>query len=111
VENIGIFLSVLASGFIAAGLVSAMHRTVSGETADFRLPLYNPLLAGWSLFLCLFAGPIIVITNAAKLWVKDAISDRLMVLCIAISFIWSFYSGIFVIQTLQFSGLIQTVLV
>lgn len=105
-QGLGILLFILASGFIAAGFISAMHHTVSGTNAQFRLSFAGPLVAVWSLFVCLFAGPYIVIKSAAIYWSKGALSGTLMASCALLSVFWSFCSGVFVVQTLHIVGVI-----
>lgn len=102
----GILLFILASGFIAAGFVAAMHHTVSGTSASLRLSFAGPLVAIWSLFVCLFAGPYIMIKSAGIYWSKGALSGTIMASCALLSMFWSFCSGIFVVQTLYIVGLI-----
>ncbi|PCI03403.1 MAG: hypothetical protein COB78_10620 [Hyphomicrobiales bacterium] len=96
----------MASGFIVAGLVSAMHQTISGTNAQFRLSFSGPLVAIWSLFVCLFAGPYIVIKSAGVYWINGALSGAIMASCALLSMFWSFCSGIFVVQTLYIAGVI-----
>ncbi|MFK5979369.1 MAG: hypothetical protein QM488_10830 [Rhizobiaceae bacterium] len=105
-QSLGILLFILASGFITAGFISAMHQTVSGSKAGFRVSFSGPLVALWSLFVCLFAGPYIVIKSAGVFWSKGALSGAVMASCALLSMFWSFCSGIFVVQTLYIVGLI-----
>ena len=105
-QSFGILLFILASGFIAAGLISAMHHTVSGTHAGLRLSFADPLVATWSLFVCLFAGPYIVIKGAMIRWSHGAVSGVILTSCALLSVFWSFCSGVFVVQTLHIVGLI-----
>lgn len=101
-----IVIFVLASGFTAAGLVSAVHETVSGNNSDFRLSFANPLKAGWSLFVCLFAGPYIMIRNTAICWLNGTVPGAIMLFCLGVSVIWSYCSGCFVVHSMIGLGLI-----
>lgn len=110
IENIGFWWLVafmIASGFTTAGLLSSLHSSVAGDGPDFRLSFDNPLSAFWSAFVCLFAGPVIVLKNAANHWVSGLLPFSVLLFCFALSAMWSFCSGVFVVQLAAMFGLIQ----
>jgi len=104
--NWGILIFVVAAGFTLAGLVSAVHASGSGNQAEFRISFENPLAVGWSVFLCMFAGPYIVLKNATRYWVQGLLPISILAFCSLLAGVWSFCSGIFVVEFLRFSGLI-----
>lgn len=100
-----LMLFVIASGFTAAGLLSAIHRAVSGSDAEMRLSVASPLAVFWSILLCAFAGPYIAVSHAWPYWRQGDLPHHRMALVAAISGIWSFCSGVFVVQFCALIGL------
>lgn len=102
-SQIVLVLLVLASGFVAAGLLNALHRSVIAANEDEnggRLVLYfdTPGAIAWSMLMCVFAGPFIVLSNGLYLWRQNLIPAIGLTLCVVLSAVWSFCSGVFIVE-------------
>ncbi len=104
--NWGILLFVGASGFTLSGLLYALHASATHDQPGFRLSFRNPAATGWSVILCLLAGPYIIISNALRYWREGLLPGSILAFCTALSVLWSFCSGVFVVQALHLTGLI-----
>lgn len=105
-----IFGFVLAAGFVTAGLLNALHRVVQeteGEDED-SLFLYfdSPGAALWSLMVCVFAGPYLVLTMGYRFWRLEILPAPAMALCGMVALIWSFCSGVVILEAGIVLGLI-----
>lgn len=99
---------VLASGFTAAGLLSSMHRLVwpdeENDPGRLVLHFHTPAAVAWSLIICAFTGPWLLITKGIHFWRLEIMPAAGLALCMALAFIWSFFSGIVVVESLRFLG-------
>ena len=93
---------VLLSGFIVAGLLNALHQNIyaAGQDDDGLFLLYfgTPLSTLWSLIICFFAGPYLIAKNAYHFWRLKHIPFTVLAFCGMISVIWSFCSGVFIVE-------------
>ena len=105
-SNWAFVLFVFASGFIGAGLLSAIHTTAVGTRAQFRLSFDNPVSTSWSVFLCMFAGPYIIASNSMTFWRLGFIPSSVFSFCLLLATLWSFCCGIIIAETLRSTGLI-----
>lgn len=124
--NMGIVLYVIASGFVLAGLLNALHQlaqksqsTLSSGTTDLSEPKFDinnaPLLMLkfgttleiiWSIVMCFLAGPYLVLIQSYRFWKASVIPSAVFTVCIFVSLIWSFCSGIFVVEVGLLMGII-----
>ncbi|MBL1405647.1 MAG: hypothetical protein COC00_006640 [Rhizobiales bacterium] len=124
--NIGIVLYVIASGFVLAGLLNALHQlaqkshtSLSGENNDFgetqidfnsapplMLKFGTTIEIIWSVVMCFLAGPYLVLIQSYRFWKTNIIPSAVFTICIFISIIWSFCSGIFVVEAGVLIGII-----
>lgn len=99
-----LIILVLASGLTAAGLLSAMHRIVwpDEEGDDGRLVLHfdTPGAILWSIIICCFAGPWLLVSKGLHFWRRDILPPAGAALCVVLALLWSFCSGIVVIEML-----------
>jgi hypothetical protein len=91
-------LFAVACGMTAAGLVSSLHRALAGEAAGFRAPVGSPVAAVWAVLLSLFAGPFLVLSIALPAGVATRRLALRAALGILLALVWSFCSGVVVIQ-------------
>lgn len=98
-----IFIYILAFGFVLAGLLNAIHQTImpKGEDDNGHFLLYfdNPFSSIWSIIICVFAGPYLVVKNGFRFWYKGLLPGVALSLCAFVAAVWSFCSGVVVIQT------------
>lgn len=124
--NMGIVLYVIASGFVLAGLLNALHQlaqkshaTLCDENNDMSKTIFDinnrPLLMLkfgstleilWSIVMCFLAGPYLVLIQSYRFWKANIIASSVFTICIFISVIWSFCSGIFVVEAGLLIGII-----
>ena len=101
----GLILYVLAAGFVAAGLLNALHRSIAGideenEVGRFLVLRFgSPASIAWSFLICVFAGPYLVISNGYHFWRLNVLPTSALLVCAILSMIWSFCSGVFIIES------------
>ena len=99
---LGVIVFVLLSGFVVAGLLNAIHQNIykGAEDEDGLFVLYfdTPLAIFWSLIICFFAGPYLVLKNGLHYWLHDHIPLTVLAFCGVVSLIWSFCSGVFIVD-------------
>lgn len=99
-------LLVLASGFVAAGLLNAIHQSVvtvdegDGER-PFVLYFDTPGAIAWSMLMCVFAGPYLVLSNGLYFWRQKIFPGIGVAVCALLSAIWSFCSGVFIVEVVS----------
>lgn len=104
-----VVLFVAVFGFVAAGFLSALHRIVSpGEEADGAgtLKFGGAFETTWSIVVCTFAGPYLIVSNGIRFWQLDILATPVLFLCAGISLIWSFCSGVLLMEILIAFGIV-----
>ena len=110
----------LAFGFVLAGLLNSIHLSMQNhamggelQAADednqnpFFLYFDSPGATLWSIVICVFAGPYLVISQGIYFWRRDLLPTAVLAFCGFISLIWSFCSGVVIVETLLYSGLLS----
>jgi hypothetical protein len=106
-QNWAFLLFVAACGFAASGLLSSAHRVLSEVELGFRLDLKGPATILWSVFLCMFAGPYILVNLALPFWRAGRIPASGLAAVAAIAVVWSFCAGVLVVQLIAILGLVS----
>ncbi len=88
----------VACGFTAAGLVTSLYQMTHSVNAGFRAIFDTPAQALWSLALCAFAGPWIMLSAALHVWRGGRLPVAWVGVAAAISAAWSFCSGVVIVQ-------------
>ena len=105
-SNWHIWAFAIASGFVAAGFLSALHRCVTGSPAGFRFAADSPVHVIWGFFICMFAGPHIVASGALRRWSAGGLSVSTLLLAALIAIVWSLFAGVLVAQLWWWAGMI-----
>ncbi len=97
---------VPAIGFAAAGLVCAILRLVTAHESGFGM--LRSLPGGFvpGFVVSMFAGPYLVVLDAANRWRDGRLTRPMAAITPVLALIWSFCSGVFVIETLILIGLV-----
>ena len=61
-----LFGFVIAFGFTTAGLIAGIHSAATASAPSFRLYLHSPLAVAWSVAVCMFAGPWLVLSQGLR---------------------------------------------
>ncbi len=102
----GIIAMVIASGFVTAAMLGSLAAAVGGDDRSFRITLETPSKTLATFVFCMFAGPYLIVGNALNFWKQGYIPASILAFCGFISIVWSFCSGILVLQLLSLSGII-----
>lgn len=101
---------VMATGFVAAGLLNALHATMQlpqdnrdGAPAVL-LSFETPLHKTWSLILCTFAGPYYLIRYGLRFWLQSILPGSAFLMCLVLGAVWSFFSGVVLVEMAIFLG-------
>lgn len=128
-SQMGIVLYVIASGFVMAGFLNAMHQfthgvwgTISASNSDgtelgtsspeienisvLALKFGSPMEIIWSIIMCFLAGPYLVLIQSYRFWRVEQIPASAFIICAFVSIVWSFCSGIFIVEAGLMLGLI-----
>lgn len=92
-------------GFALSGFVAAAFRAAGHDGPAFQARFATPAEASWSLVLCIFAGPYIVATAAARRRRLGVLTILQLSAALALVGVWSFCSGVTVFGLLGAAGL------
>jgi hypothetical protein len=96
----------VACGFTAAGLVTALYQATHASNAGFRALFGSPSQTLWSLALCTFAGPWIMLSAALHVWRGGRLPVAWVGVAAALSAAWSFCSGVVIVQAMLLAGML-----
>lgn len=88
----------MACGFTAAGFVASLYRFANHGEAGFRAVFGSPSQALWSLMLCTFAGPWIILSASLDVWRGGRMPAAWLAFAAALCATWSFCSGVVIVQ-------------
>lgn len=91
---------VTAIGFCAAGLCTSGWQLVTGRPLRFGLQIERTAPAVFGVFARVLAGPAIVMRNAIKGAMIEGRAPFWLALSTFISTIWSFFSGVVLLELL-----------
>jgi hypothetical protein len=77
----------------------------SGGEAGFRALFETPSQVLWSLLLCTFAGPWIILSASLGVWRVGAMPTRWLAAAAALCATWSFCSGVVIVQMSMLAAL------
>ncbi|GIL00316.1 MAG: hypothetical protein BroJett030_02150 [Alphaproteobacteria bacterium] len=99
-STLALVLFATACGFTTAGLLSSVHRLALGEaeTRPVGLSFASPPAMAWSLLICALAGPYLALALAWPSWRRGDLAGRHLLALAAVCAVWSFCSGVFVIE-------------
>ncbi|MCB1459488.1 MAG: hypothetical protein KDJ48_09550 [Nitratireductor sp.] len=95
-----LFGFVIAFGFTTAGLIAGIHSAATASAPSFRLYLHSPLAVAWSVAVCMFAGPWLVLSQGLRYFANGRLPVPAFGLLAGLSVVWSFCSGVFVVELL-----------
>ena len=88
----------IACGFTAAGFLASLYRIANNGEAGFRALFGTPSQILWSLLLCTFAGPWIILSASLRVWRLGRMPAPWLAFATALSAVWSFCSGVVIVQ-------------
>lgn len=94
---------IMAVGFVFAGMSASLHQLVTGRPLRFECAGYGFAVV-FAVLVRVFAGPAILMRNA----IKGALLGRppyWLALSAIIASLWSFFSGIIMLELLVRAGL------
>lgn len=91
------FFFAIATGFVAAGLVSSFYRLVTKKPPSFQLASETMIWQVVGVFTLIFAGPTVILRNALRAQVFENRPPFWMLLSGCIAMMWSFLSGVFLL--------------
>ena len=92
-QDLAIYLYVMAVGFVAAGVLASFVQLVSGEPMRFGIEPKSVLASIGGVLLRVLAGPVILMRNAWRGTQLQARSKIWFGLSAAIAAVWSLFSG------------------
>ena len=97
-QDLAIYLYVMAVGFVAAGVLSSFVQLVSGEPMRFNVEPKSAFASIGGVLLRVLAGPAILMRNA---WRGIQLKGRPKFwfgLSAAVAAMWSLFSGAFLLE-------------
>jgi hypothetical protein len=88
----------IACGFTAAGLLASLYRLANNGEAGFRALFDTPSQVLWSVLLCTFAGPWIILSASLHVWRRGRMPAPWLAFATALCAVWSFCSGVVIVQ-------------
>ena len=101
----GIF--IVAAGFVSAALLWNTRFLKSGPFGNFSVKSEAPTGVLAKFVFCMFTGPYMIADNGLAIWRKGELRFSVFLICLLLAVLWSFCSGIFVVQMLVFTGVIS----
>ncbi len=101
----GIF--IVAAGFISAALLWNTRFLKSGSPENFDVKSEHPTGVLGKFVFCMFTGPYMIADNGLAIWKRGELRFSVFLLCLLLAVLWSFCSGIFVVQMLVLTGIIS----
>ncbi|MCO5133692.1 MAG: hypothetical protein M9908_04930 [Phyllobacteriaceae bacterium] len=104
---------VIVTGFVAAGLLNALHQAIqlpqqaNDGSPALLLSFETPLDKAWSLIMCTFAGPYYLVRYGLRFWLQSILPGPAFALCLALGAVWSFFSGVVLVETALLVGAIS----
>jgi hypothetical protein len=93
VSGLGLYLYVMAVGFVAAGLSASFAQLVSGEPLKFSIEPGSLLASIAGVMLRVVAGPVILMRNAWRGLLIERRAPIWLGLSTVIAGTWSLFSG------------------
>ena len=95
-----LYVYVTAIGFCAAGLCTSTWQLVTGRPLKFGLQVDRTGAAIFGVFARVLAGPVIMMRNAIRGAVVEGRAPYWLVLSSFIASVWSFFSGVVLLELL-----------
>jgi len=99
ISLVSLFLTV-ATGFVVAGLLESFYRLVTNRRLRFELLGEQGNAFAFGVPALLFAGPIVVLTNAIRGRLIEGRPAQWLAMSALICTAWSFFSGMFILNVL-----------
>jgi hypothetical protein len=94
------FFFATATGFVAAGLTGSFYRLVTRKPPSFQVWSESTVGQLGGIATLIFAGPNVILRNALRAQVFENRPPAWMLLSAAIALMWSFLSGVFLLNLL-----------
>ncbi len=94
------YLYVTAIGYCIAGLCTSGWRLATGSPLKFGLQTEQTAPAILGVFFRVVAGPVIVMRNAIRGAMLEGRAPHWLALSTVISTVWSFFSGVVMLELL-----------
>jgi hypothetical protein len=88
----------MASGFVAAGLLSSFYQLVTASPARFDVTSDRVVPGVAQVILLMFAGPVIVMRNAIRARTVDRRPFSWLAAAVTLAAAWSLCSGVIVLE-------------
>jgi hypothetical protein len=93
------------AGYVTAGILASLYQLLTNEPMSFRLLVTGGLAASLvSLPLLLFGGPAVIARNSWRGRIIEGRPLHFVVVAALIVMVWSFITGVFVLQFLLALG-------
>lgn len=98
---------VAGLGFVTAAIIGNLIAITANPPPGFNISMESPVKALATFMYCMFAGPYLVADNSLTFWRSGYITVPVFAICAALSGMWSFCSGILIVQVLALSGVVS----
>jgi len=92
------FLFTVATGLVAAGLISSFYRLLTNKLPSFQMWEQTVPAQVAGVVTLLFAGPTVILRNAFRAHVIENRPPGWLLAASAIALMWSFLSGVFLLN-------------
>ena len=97
----------IGCGYSAAGVVASVHGLFDGGRIRFVAVFGSFGDAVWSVLLSALGGPYIVAGSALRSWRRRGISTTALAAAGLLCAVWSFCSGVLLLQMLALAGIVN----
>lgn len=103
-------LLIIMTGFVSSGVLGSFYQVLSDKPIGFAVNYQSIIGSVTGVFLCVFAGPFIIMRNTIRGRRIEGRAFGWVVAASALATLWSFFTGIVILQfvfafSAQLSGL------
>ena len=96
---------LVAFGFVVAAIIFTIRQWISGLHGDESGKFWLQVTV-WNVVYCMFAGPYMLVSRLLKVHRSREIGITLVASGLLLAVLWSFCSGILVVQALAAAGIV-----
>ncbi len=104
VSQMAMILFISALGFVGSALVAYSGGLLTGSNGSYQLSFHSLPSVALGFLICMFAGPFITAEQGLAYWREGLFSSKALSFAVCVSLVWSFCSGILIVQFLAYMG-------
>lgn len=100
-----VVIFLVAFGFVVAAIIFSIRQWVSAIRGDESGTFWLRVTV-WNVIYCMFAGPYMLVSRISHVYENRELGLTLVASGLLLAILWSFCSGILVVQALAAAGIV-----